>query len=235
MLNVLYEDNHIIVVAKPCNVPVQSDKSGDQDLLSMVKQYVKEKYNKPGEVFIGLCTGLTVRQAASWWFARNSKSAARLSQQVRTHDMQRTYYAVVRGVPARKEGRVESYLLKNTETNTVSVVPQTTEGAKHAQLDYKVLQTIDDPKDGVLSLVQVQLQTGRSHQIRVQMASLGCPLWGDQRYGMSVNKKGQQLALWAVKLTLMHPTLKDRRVFVCYPQTEQPWNRFEIQIAEKNL
>ena len=108
MLNVLYEDNHIIVVAKPCNVPVQSDKSGDQDLLSMVKQYVKEKYNKPGEVFIGLVHRLDRPAGGIVVFARNSKSAARLSQQVRTHDMQRTYYAVVRGVPARKEGRVES-------------------------------------------------------------------------------------------------------------------------------
>ena len=235
MLNVLYEDNHIIVVAKPCNVPVQSDQSGDTDLLTMVKQYVKEKYNKPGEVFIGLVHRLDRPAGGIVVFARNSKSAARLSQQVRTHDMQRVYYAVVRGVPAQKEGRVENYLLKNTETNTVSIVPQATEGAKFARLDYKVLQIIRDPKDGVLSLVQVQLQTGRSHQIRVQMAGLGCPLWGDQRYGAEVNRKGQQLALWAVKLTLMHPTLKDRRVFVCYPQTEQPWSRFTFEIEERKL
>ena len=111
----------------------------------------------------------------------------------------------------------------------VSVVPQSVEGAKKAILNYKVLQTIDTA-EGPLSLIQVQLETGRSHQIRVQMAHIGCPLWGDQRYGFGINKKGQQLALYAVKLRLIHPTKKDSMQFICYPPQISPWTAFELNI-----
>lgn len=113
--------------------------------------------------------------------------------------------------------------------NMVSVVPQSVEGAKKAILNYKVLQTIDTA-EGPLSLIQVQLETGRSHQIRVQMAHIGCPLWGDQRYGFGINKKGQQLALYAVKLRLIHPTKKDSMQFICYPPQISPWTAFELNI-----
>ncbi len=230
MLNVIYEDNSIVVVCKPCNVPVAPDSSKDEDLLSMVKQYVKEKYDKPGEAFIGLVHRLDRPAGGLVVFARNSKSAERLSKQVREQEMKRTYYAVVRGCPRNKEGRLENWLLKDASTNTVSVVPQSTEGAKKAVLDYKVLQTVTSG-DKSLSLVEVHLHTGRAHQIRVQMANLGHPLWGDQRYGFNVNKKGQQLALWAVGLTLMHPIAKDKRTFLCYPQTDNPWQYFNIDLA----
>ena len=230
MLNVIYEDNSIIVVCKPCNMPVAPDASGDADLLSQVKQYIKEKYNKPGEVYIGLVHRLDRPAGGIVVFARNSKSAARLSEQVRSHDMKRTYYAVVRSCPREPEGQLTNYLLKNQQTNTVSVVPKATEGAKMAVLDYKVLQTVSNG-DRSLSLVRIQLQTGRAHQIRVQMAHIGCPLWGDQRYGFGVNKKGQQLALWAVGLTLTHPIAKDKRVFLCYPQTDTPWSLFKLELS----
>lgn len=233
MLNIIYEDNAIIVVAKPCNVPVAADKSLDSDLLNQVKAYIKEKYNKPGEVYIGLVHRLDRPAGGCVVFARNSKSASRLSEQVRSHEMERTYYAVVRSRPERLEGDAINYLLKNTQTNTVTIVPSATEGAKKAVLHYKTLQTIEDPKDGVLSLLEVTLQTGRAHQIRVQMAGLGCPLWGDQRYGYGINKKGQQLALWAVRLSLTHPVARDKRVFICYPQTDQPWKRFSLNIESK--
>ena len=230
MLNVIYEDNSIVVVSKPCNVPVAPDSSKDEDLLGMVKQYIKEKYNKPGEAFIGMVHRLDRPAGGLVVFARNSKSAERLSKQIRDHEMKRTYYAVVRGCPKNKEGNLVNWLVKDEKTNTVSVVPQSSEGAKRAELDYKVLQTVTSGEKS-LSLVEVHLQTGRAHQIRVQMAHLGCPLWGDQRYGASVNKRGQQLALWAVGLSFIHPIAKDKRTFLCYPQTENPWQLFNIDLA----
>lgn len=230
MLNVIYEDNSIVVVSKPCNVPVAPDSSKDEDLLGMVKQYIKDKYNKPGEAFIGLVHRLDRPAGGLVVFARNSKSAERLSKQIRDREMKRTYYAVVRGCPKNKEGELVNWLVKDAATNTVKVVPQSVDGAKKAVLDYKVLQSITSGET-TLSLVEVHLQTGRAHQIRVQMATLGCPLWGDQRYGYDVNKKGQQLALWAVGLTLIHPIAKDKRTFLCYPQTDMPWKHFNIELA----
>jgi len=230
MLEVLYEDNHIIVVEKPPNMPIAADSSGDEALLDIVKQYIKEKYEKPGEAYIGLVHRLDRPAGGVVVFARTSKAAARLSAQIRAHDAGRTYYAVVRGIPPKQNDRLEHSLLKDTEENMVSVVPPTTEGAKPAILKYKLLQTIETKKDGLLSLLQVQLETGRSHQIRAQMAFIGNPLYGDQRYGFKVNKKGQQLALYAVKLSLDHPTLKQRMSFICYPPDAYPWTEFTIRI-----
>ena len=230
MLNVIYDDNSVVVVVKPCNVPVAPDASKDEDLLSMVKQYIKEKYHKPGEAFIGLVHRLDRPAGGLVVFARNSKSAERLSKQIREQTVKRTYYAVVRGCPKNKEGELVNWLVKDTATNTVKVVPQSCEGAKKAVLNYKVLQTVTLGEKS-LSLVEVHLQTGRAHQIRVQMAHMGCPLWGDQRYGYGINKKGQQLALWAVGLTFIHPIAKDKRTFLCHPQTEDPWQLFDIDLS----
>jgi len=229
-LEVLYEDNHIIVVEKPRNMPVAPDSSGDVSLLDEVKKYVKEKYNKPGEAYIGLVHRLDRPAGGVVVFARTSKAAARLSEQVRTHDAGRTYYAVVRGIPPKQADHLENTLLKDTAANMVTVVPPSTEGAKNAILDYRILQSIETQEYGTLTLVQVQLQTGRSHQIRAQMAYIGCPLFGDQRYGFKVNKSGQQLALYAVKLSLTHPTLKHRMSFICYPPDILPWTLFSLRI-----
>ena len=229
-LQILYEDNHCIVVDKPNNLPVQADSSGDADLLSMVKEYVKEKYNKPGTAYIGLVHRLDRPAGGLVVLARTSKAAARLSAQVRSRELGRQYLLVVRGEPKMSSGEIKNYLLKDTAANMVRIVPAATEGAKEAVLNYRLLQTVHHPSEGKLSLIEASLQTGRSHQIRVQMAGLGCPLYGDQKYGPDLNKKGQQLALHAAKLTFIHPTLKDKRTFISYPPQKAPWTYFRINI-----
>lgn len=229
-LQVLYEDNHCIVVDKPNNLPVQADSSGDADLLSMVKEYVKEKYNKPGTAYIGLVHRLDRPAGGLVVLARTSKAAARLSAQVRSRELGRQYLLVVRGEPKMRAGEIKNYLLKDTAANMVRIVPAATEGAKEAVLNYRLLQTVNHPSEGKLSLIEASLQTGRSHQIRVQMAGLGCPLYGGQKYGPDLNKKGQQLALHAAKLSFIHPTLKDKRTFISYPPQKAPWTYFRINI-----
>ena len=229
-LQILYEDNHCIVVDKPNNLPVQADSSGDADLLSMVKEYVKEKYNKPGTAYIGLVHRLDRPAGGLVVLARTSKAAARLSAQVRSRELGRQYLLVVRGEPKMRSGEIKNYLLKDTAANMVRIVPAATEGAKEAILNYRLLQTVHHPSEGKLSLIEASLQTGRSHQIRVQMAGLGCPLYGDQKYGPDLNKKGQQLALHAAKLSFIHPTLKDKRTFISYPLQKAPWTYFRINI-----
>lgn len=229
-LRILYEDNHVIVTDKPCNLPVQADSSGDADLLGMIKKYVKEKYNKPGEAYIGLVHRLDRPAGGLVVFARTSKAAARLSAQVRCREMERRYLLIARGIPKAKGGELKNYLLKDPEANMVRIVPAATEGAKEAVLNYKLIQSIEHPSEGRLSLIEVSLQTGRSHQIRVQMAGMGCPLYGDQRYGGGINTPGQQLALHAARLSFIHPTLKDKRVFISYPPDKAPWTYFSIHI-----
>lgn len=229
MFEILYEDNHIIVAEKPQNTIIAGDITGDKSMLDSLKEYIKEKYNKPGEAYLGLVHRLDRPAGGLAVFARTSKAAARLADQLKDNELKRTYYCVVRGVPRTPSNRLVDYLKKNEATNTVEVVPQSVEGAKKAILNYKLLQKIET-EEGTLSLLQVQLETGRSHQIRVQMANMGCPLWGDQRYGFKVNKKGQQLALYAVKLRLIHPTKKDSMQFICYPPLIAPWTNFKLNI-----
>ena len=229
MFEILYEDNHIIVAAKPQNMIIAGDKTGDESMFSVLRQYIKEKYNKPGEAYLGLVHRLDRPAGGLAVFARTSKAAARLAEQLKNNELKRTYYCVVRGVPRHNADRLVNYLKKDESENTVRVVPQSEEGAKKAILNYKLLQTVQT-NEGPLSLLQVQLETGRSHQIRVQMAHIGCPLWGDQRYGYGVNKKGQQLALYAVKLRLIHPTKKESMQFICYPPEIAPWTAFNLNI-----
>lgn len=221
---VLYEDNAIVVVEKPQNIPSQEDSSGDRDMLTMVKDYVKEKYNKPGNVFIGLVHRLDRPTGGVMVFARNSKSASRLSEQFNLHTAEKTYFAVLCGCPRDKKGKLTHYLKKDASTNTVVVVPALSEGAKKAELEYEVLETVDG-----YSLVKVHLLTGRSHQIRVQFKTIGTPIYGDAKYGKEQSPKGL-LNLYAVELVLEHPTQKDRMRFICYPPEEElMWKKFNIE------
>lgn len=222
-LNVLYEDNSIIVVIKPQNMPSQADESGDLDLLNLVKGYIKEKYNKPGQVYIGLVHRLDRPTGGIMVFARNSKCAARLSAQIRDNKMQKTYYAVCTGCPKEKSAALVNYLKKDEKENIVKIVTRSDSGAKYAELSYKVLQT-----DGKQSLLQVQIVTGRSHQIRVQMAGINCPLVGDNKYGKTAQKT-TNLGLWAGRLEFEHPVTKAKMVFVAPPDEKQkPWSNFLI-------
>lgn len=221
-LNVLYEDNQVIVVVKPQNVPSQADESGDLDLLSMVKAYVKEKYNKPGEAFIGLVHRLDRPTGGIMVFARNSKSASRLSAELVSHEMKKTYYAVCHGVPQIKSGSLINYLKKDEKENIVKIVPQAEQGVKKAELNYRVLQNNETE-----SLVEVNILTGRSHQIRVQFAGIGCPLLGDNKYGKDKTRASKNLGLWAGRLEFTHPVSKQKMVFVASPDTSvMPWNKF---------
>lgn len=215
---VLYEDNHLIVVVKPVNVPTQEDNSRDPDLLTIVKQDLKHRHGKPGNVYLGLVHRLDRPVGGVMVFAKTSKAASRLSDAVRTRSIRKRYTAVVNGRPKQPQGTLTHYLLKDPRTNTVSVVPPNKSGAKDAVLDYEVL----DYQEG-LSLVRVELHTGRPHQIRVQFAAIGCPLVGDQRYGAHLTKPGQQIALWSTELSFEHPTTKETLRFSSKPPKEFPW------------
>ncbi|WP_411842510.1 RluA family pseudouridine synthase [Salinicoccus sp. HZC-1] len=220
-INVLYEDNHLLIVEKPVNLPVQEDSSKDKDLLTILKEYIKEKYNKQGDVYLGLIHRLDRPVGGAMVFARTSKAASRLSNELRKHQIYRTYAAVTRGHLPKNHGRLIDYLWKDRRKNIVSVTEEDKKDAKKAVLDYKALS---NHKKG--SLVEVELKTGRSHQIRVQLANQGTPLYGDQKYGQHVNKPGEQIALWATRLSVKHPT-KDEMVTVdSRPPDKYPWTSF---------
>ena len=227
-LNVVYEDNHIIVVLKPQNIPTQEDESHDKDLLTMVKEYIKVKENKPGNVFVGLVHRLDRPTGGIMVFAKTSKAASRLTQEMHTGDFKKRYLTIVVGKPREKRAKLVNYLLKNARTNTVQVVPELTTNAKRAELDYIVL----DEKEKV-SLLDVNLTTGRSHQIRVQLKNIGCPVYGDVKYGGDKLAKGHNLALWAYELKFVHPTTKENMTFKCYPPEDiTPWNVFNLDIVK---
>ncbi len=224
-LNVLYEDNQIIVVLKPQNIPTQSDVSGSEDMLSLVKKYVKEKYQKEGEAFIGLVHRLDRPTGGVMVFARNSKSAKRLAEQFKNHTTEKIYYAVTTKVVREKSKTLVNYLEKNEKENIVKVVPMLSSGAKKAELTYRELEN-----NGQMSLLEVKILTGRSHQIRVQLSTLGYPLYGDGKYGKNKDVATKNLGLWAGKLSFIHPTTKEKMVFMACPDTEkEPWKNFRME------
>lgn len=208
-LNILYEDNHIIVVIKPYNILSQSDNTNDLDMLTIIKNYIKEKYNKPGNVYLGLVHRLDRPTGGIMVFAKTSKAASRLSKQIKDDKFTKKYLAVVHGVFTKKEGTLENYI-KRAEDNS-SIITTKNEG-KYAKLDYKVLKEKDN-----LSILDITLYTGRHHQIRVQFSNINHPLYGDQRYGKQDRK---QLALFAYHLEFYHPITKERLVFEYMPKEE---------------
>jgi 23S rRNA pseudouridine1911/1915/1917 synthase len=221
-LKVLYEDNHIIVVEKPVNIPSQGDKTGDEDMLTIIKQYIKEKYNKPGEVYLGLVHRLDRPTGGVMVFARTSKAASRLSEQVRNKDFEKKYLCIVDGKMENEKGTYKDFLLKNEKTNTSKVVPEGTKNSKEAILDYEVVKYNEEIN---LSVVKVYLHTGRHHQIRVQFASRNHSLCGDQKYG--TRGRGKQLCLWAYSLSFYHPTTKEKLTFEDYPEKVGSWKILE--------
>jgi len=222
-INILYEDNHLLVAVKPQGVPVQGDSSGACDFLSALKAYIKEKYNKPGNVYLGLVHRLDRNAGGVMVFARTSKAASRLSDQIRRRLTVKTYLAVVHGCPENRRGHLVHYLLKDSEKNRVSAVGADTPGAREAVLDYEVL----DSREG-LSLVKIDLETGRAHQVRVQMAELGTPLYGDVKYRGLGEKNRNDLALWSWRMEVEHPVRKERMVFTAPPPGSYPWVLFKI-------
>ncbi len=207
-LEVLYEDNHIIVVVKEANILSQKDSTNDLDLLTIVKEYIRKKYDKKGNVYLGLVHRLDRPVGGVMVFAKSSKAASRMSSMIKMHQFRKKYLAVVEGKVEPTVGVFEDYLLKKDDGNTVVT---TKEKGKYSKLSYKVIKF--DKKHN-LSLVDIELLTGRHHQIRVQFASRNHPLYGDQRYGKNNLKN---IALWAYELTIIHPTLKKEMTFSSYP------------------
>ena len=221
-LNVLFEDNHIIVVEKMVNIPSQADKTGDIDMLTIIKDYLKEKYNKPGNVYLGLVHRLDRPVGGVMVFAKTSKAAGRLSEQVRVKDFQKKYLVVVNGKLEKNKGTFEDYLLKNERANMSKVVDENTKNAKFASLDYEVLKYNEEIN---LSVVKVDLHTGRHHQIRVQFSSRDHSIYGDQKYGGRGH--GKQIALWAYSLSFLHPVTKERMEFKVLPEINGTWKIIE--------
>ncbi|MCI8470214.1 MAG: RNA pseudouridine synthase [Clostridia bacterium] len=217
-MKVLFEDNHIIVVEKKPNIPSQSDKTEDMDMLTLVKQYIKEKYHKPGNVYLGLVHRLDRPVGGIMIFAKTSKAASRLSNQVRERVFKKKYLAVIDGKIELKQGTLEDYLYKDERNNKSKVVSKEKKNAKLAKLDYKVLK-YNEVKN--LSLVEINLQTGRHHQIRVQLSHFGHSIFGDQKYG--TRGQGKQIALWAYQLTIQHPITKEEITFEDLPEPVGTW------------
>ena len=227
-LIILHEDNHIIVVLKPQNVPSCEDESKDKDMLTIIKEYIAKTYNKTGNVYLGLVHRLDRPTGGVMVFAKSSKAAARLTEQMKNGDFEKRYYAVLVGKPREESATLTHYMKKNAVNNMVYVCPPTTAGAKFAELEYKTLEE----KSG-LTLADITLHTGRSHQIRVQMNAIGTPVYGDMRYGGEKAKKGY-LALWAYYLSFTHPVSKERLVFRVEPVNDRtPWNLFDTTKSVK--
>ena len=221
MPEIVYEDNHLLIAVKQPNQLTQGDATGDDCLLEELKRYLKEKYHKPGEVYLGLVHRLDRPVGGLVAFARTGKAASRLSEQLRSHQMHRDYLLVAENAGTLPDsGELRHWLLKAGEGEKVRPVPPGTAGAQEAVLHFQTLQRIQDR-----ALVAVSLETGRKHQIRVQMAATGHPIVQDMRYGHGV--PGKSIALWGAVLTLTHPTLKTVLRFVSPPRGEayQPFTR----------
>lgn len=221
-LKVIYEDNHIIVVEKPVNIPSQGDKTGDIDMLTLIKEYIKEKYQKPGNVYLGLVHRLDRPVGGVMVFAKTSKAAARLSNQVREKQFQKTYLVVANGKMEKDADKLEDYLLKNEKNNMSKVVKEGTKNSKLASLDYEVLKYENEID---LSVLKIHLHTGRHHQIRVQLSSRNHSIYGDQKYGGRGH--GKQIALWAYELKLYHPITNEIMEFHSIPEQIGSWKILE--------
>lgn len=217
-LKVIYEDNHIIVVEKPVNIPSQGDKTGDIDMLTIIKEYIKEKYHKPGNVYLGLVHRLDRPVGGVMVFAKTSKAASRLSEQVREKQFQKTYLVIANGKMEASKGTLEDYLLKNEKANMSKVVKEGTKNSKFAKLDYEVLKYNEELD---LSVLKILLHTGRHHQIRVQLSSRGNSIYGDQKYGGRGH--GKQITLWAYQLKIIHPISKEEMTFTAIPDKSGSW------------
>ena len=215
-IEVLYEDNHLLVVNKPINIPVQEDNSKDLDFHNMLKSYIKEKYNKPGNVYLGLVHRLDRPVSGVMVFARTSKCASRLSEQIRVGKFNKVYYAVVEG-KIENSGILENKLLKDTKNNIVRVDPN----GKDSKLEFKKLKEKDN-----LSLLEIKLYTGRAHQIRVQLSYKGNPLYGDQKYNKNAHAH-EQIALLAKKLEFYHPITNEIMSFSIDLPDRYPFNLFK--------
>jgi 23S rRNA pseudouridine1911/1915/1917 synthase len=221
-LPILYEDNHLLAVVKPPGILSQADDTGEPDMVTLLKEDLKERYAKPGNVYVGLVHRLDRPVGGAMLFAKTSKAASRLSDAVRSRSFEKIYVAVVHGSPAAPSGRLRHYLRKDASRNVVTVHNSPTLEAKEALLDYAVVA-----KRQGCSLIAVRLLTGRPHQIRAQMAAIGCPLLQDRKYGAPAEDGEQDIALWSAIIGVAHPVTKEWMTFRCVPPRTEPWTRFD--------
>ena len=218
-IKILYEDNHLLVVYKPNNLPVCLDDSKDDDLLSILKNYLKEKYQKPGNVYLGLVHRLDRPVAGIMVFAKTSKAAKRLTEQIKNNQFKKTYHAIVLG-KLKKDDTLTDYLIKNENNHTSYIT--TKDKGKLSILKYHVINSVNN-----LNLVEIELLTGRHHQIRVQFSSRNNPLYGDHRYNKNIKKDDHEnIALIASKLSFYHPITKELLNFEIDLPKKYPWNLF---------
>ncbi len=227
-MTVLYEDNHIIAVNKTCNEIVQGDRTGDMPLSDMVKAYLKEKYQKPGEVFLGVPHRLDRPTSGVVLFARTSKALTRLNEMFRSHErIQKTYWAITEHAPVPLEGRLEHYLLRKELQNKSYVVQEGTQNAKLAKLTYRTLGHSDR-----YYLVEVHLETGRHHQIRCQLSAVGCPIKGDLKYGAKRSNPDGGISLHARSIAFQHPVSKEFIRIVAPVPNDRLWQALSSEQDE---
>lgn len=225
---ILFEDNHLMVINKLPSEIVQGDKTGDEPLVEALKEYIGVKYHKPGKVFLGVVHRIDRPTSGLVLFARTSKALARLNEMLKTRDILKKYWAVVKNVPPEMEGSLVHYLRKNEKQNKSYVVNPEAAGAKKAELTYRVLMQGDH-----YTLVEVELLTGRHHQIRAQFAALGCPIKGDLKYGAERNNPDGSIHLHARELNFFHPVKKEK-IHLWAPVPMEPlWQFFEQGLRGK--
>ena len=218
-LNIVFEDNHLIIVNKQSGDIVQGDKTGDKPLSEVIKEYIKDTYNKPGNVFLGVVHRLDRPTTGIVVFAKTSKSLERLNKMLRDKKINKTYWAVVKNLPSKLEDTLTGYLLKNPKNNKSTSYSTEISGSKKATLHYKVLKSLDN-----YHLLEVDLETGRHHQIRCQLASIGSPIKGDLKYGFDRSNKDASIHLHARKIEFMHPVTKENISLIASTPNDPIWN-----------
>lgn len=224
-LNVLYEDNHLIIINKPSGALVQADKTGDEPLSDTVKKYIKKKYNKPGEVFLGVVHRIDRPVSGVLIFARTSKALERMNALFKDKKVQKTYWAVVHKAPQPEQGRLEGHIIKDARLLKAFVFHQPQKESKACALDYRVISSSDRHH-----LLEVKPMTGRYHQIRAQLSSIGCPIRGDLKYGAPRSNANGGIHLHARKVEFEHPVTKEWMVVKApVPQEDAVWGLFAGQ------
>ena len=223
-MKVLYEDNHIIAVSKTCHEIVQGDKTGDMPLSETVKAYIKEKYQKPGEVFLGVTHRLDRPTTGVVLFARTSKALSRLNEMFKSHEkIKKTYWAIVQSPPPTPQGRLENYLWRNQKQNKSFVVKPDSKDAKHAVLSYKTIAQSER-----YTLLEINLETGRHHQIRCQLSAIGSPIKGDLKYGAKRSNPDGGISLHARKIEFIHPVSKVSISIIAPVPDDTLWRELEL-------
>jgi 23S rRNA pseudouridine1911/1915/1917 synthase len=218
-LQILHEDNHIIVVNKRVGDIVQGDKTGDKPLSEVIKEYLKEKYNKPGEVFLGVVHRLDRPTSGIVVFARTSKALTRLNEMFSNRETQKTYWAIVKNRPENAEATLVHYLKRNEKNNTSKAHLKEVPESKKASLEYKIIKELDN-----YFALEIHLHTGRHHQIRAQLAAIGCPIKGDLKYGFDRSNSDGGIHLHARKLVFIHPVSKENIEIVAPTPNDAIWN-----------